>query len=302
MAGQAQQLLAWKNPLGARLGGEFFRALPQAPGIYRMLDESGGVLYVGKSKNLRARLNSYRHAAPGRAPRKILRLLHHVRRIEIETTPDEAGALVLENQLLRTLKPLYNRQNTRPESYLFLGLKFTEIGEAFEVRFRLTARPRREQGDILHGVFRSRRLIKESMAALLRLFWLIANRDERFAVPSRLLSHQCPRTYSIPIPRDFKKPLERFWEGDSPELLERIALQLIEGDSAPDMPPFLYRSVQTDIEFLREAFDKGPAQNRRMKEHFEFGRRLIPQELVDDWLALYRTSREHSATLPSALD
>ena len=300
MAGQARQLLTFANPLEERLGAEFFRSLPQTPGIYRMLDETGAVLYVGKSKNLRARLNSYRHAAPGRAPRKILRLLHHVRRIEIQTTPDEAQALVLENQLLRTLKPLYNRQNTRPESYLFLGLKFMEIGGACEVRFRLTARPRREQSDILYGVFRSRRLVKESMAALLRLFWLIANRDERFAVPSRLLSHQCPRTYTIPVPGDFKKPLERFWEGESTELLEQIALRLIEGVGAPDMPPFLYRSVQTDIEYLRESFEKGPAMNRRMKEHFEFKKRLIPQELVDDWLALYRTSCEHAAQSPSS--
>ena len=296
MAGGSSQLLAWKNPLRERLGADFFGSLPQAPGIYRMLDESGTVLYVGKSKNLRARLNSYRHAAPGRAPRKLLRLLYHVRRVDIQTTPDEARALVLENQLLRTLKPLYNRQNTRPESYLFLGLKFAEIGETFEVRFRLTARPRREQGDILYGVFRSRRIVKESMAALLRLFWLISNRDERFAVPSRLLSHQCPRVYALPIPKEFKKPLEHFWEGESPLLLEEIALRLLDTSEAPDMPPFLYRSVQTDIDFLREAFEKGPAANRRMKERFGFKKRLIPQELVDDWLALYRNSCEPAAS------
>jgi len=290
MAGYSPQLIAWKNPLGDRLGADFFRTLPNSPGIYKMLDESGVILYVGKSKNLRARLHSYRHAAPGRVPGKVLRLLYHIRTIETETTPDEAHALVLENQLLRTLKPLYNRQNTRPESYLFLGLKFTEIGKTLDVRFRLTARPRREQSDILHGVFRSRRLVKESMAALLRLFWLIANRDERFAVPSRLLSRQCPRIYSLPIPKELRKPLELFWEGESPRLLEEIALRLLDDEQAPAMPPFLYKSIQADIEFLGESFRKGPEANRRMKEHFEFKKRLIPQELVDDWLALYRVS------------
>ena len=116
-------LIRYRNPLTDCLGLEFFRTLPESPGIYRMIGQDGSLLYVGKSLNLRDRVNSYRQARPGQVPRKTLRLISQVVRIEIEETPSEEAALLLENKLLRQLKPPFNRQNTTPESYLFLGLK-----------------------------------------------------------------------------------------------------------------------------------------------------------------------------------
>jgi excinuclease ABC subunit C len=63
---------------------------PESPGVYLMRDTADSVLYVGKAKNLRKRLGSYRVANPDRMPRRHLRMLRAVARIECQECPDES--------------------------------------------------------------------------------------------------------------------------------------------------------------------------------------------------------------------
>lgn len=97
------------RPLVERLGQGFFRQMTERPGVYLMRDAAGLVLYVGKAKNLRKRLNNYRVANPDRLGRRHLRLLRLVERIEVMECDDEAGALAKEAELLLALKPKFNR-------------------------------------------------------------------------------------------------------------------------------------------------------------------------------------------------
>ncbi len=97
------------KPLVARLGEEFFRTLPDQPGVYLMCGPSEGVLYVGKAKNLRQRLASYRVANPERLPRRVIRLLYQVTRIEIDLCASEAAAQAREELLICVLGPKFNR-------------------------------------------------------------------------------------------------------------------------------------------------------------------------------------------------
>ena len=92
-----------------RLGREFFRHLPGSPGVYLMHGSADVVLYVGKAKSLRHRLSSYRVANPERMKRRTLRLLRLVERIVWEECSDEAAALARESELLKSLKPKFNR-------------------------------------------------------------------------------------------------------------------------------------------------------------------------------------------------
>lgn len=97
------------KPLVEKLGADFFRRLPQCPGVYWMTDAQGKVLYVGKAKNLRRRLSSYRVGNSDRMPRRTLRLLHSVSAIEWAECPSEGEALRRESILLLELKPRFNR-------------------------------------------------------------------------------------------------------------------------------------------------------------------------------------------------
>lgn len=113
-------LLPDPRPLVERLGREFFRSAPECPGVYLMRDAGDAVMYVGKARNLRKRLGSYRVANPDRLARRHLRLLREVARIELQECPDESSATARESKLLRALKPKFNRAGTWPARPRFL--------------------------------------------------------------------------------------------------------------------------------------------------------------------------------------
>ncbi len=132
------QLLLFPDPrpLVERLGKDFFRQAPEGPGVYLMRDAGEAVLYVGKARNLRKRLASYRVANPDRLARRHLRLLRAVQRIELEQCPDERTALAREAELLRRLRPKFNRAGTWPGPPRHLawrlgasGLELAIVGE-----------------------------------------------------------------------------------------------------------------------------------------------------------------------------
>ncbi|MCE9519709.1 MAG: nucleotide excision repair endonuclease [Verrucomicrobia bacterium] len=102
------------NPFIQRLGADFFKSLPACPGVYFFYDSTGRLIYIGQSNTLRARVGSYRHVGPERYPRRILRLVNRIARIEWREcgTPDEA--IELERVLLLKHRPQYNRAGVWP--------------------------------------------------------------------------------------------------------------------------------------------------------------------------------------------
>jgi len=96
------------KPLVERFGEEFFATLPTRPGVYFFCGTGEGVLYVGKARNLRKRLASYRVANPERLSRRIIRLLHQVRRIEWDECVTEEAARQREELLICVLAPKFN--------------------------------------------------------------------------------------------------------------------------------------------------------------------------------------------------
>ena len=84
----------------------FLAALPTKPGIYRMLDKDGGILYVGKARHLRNRVTSYFH---GRVHAdKTTAMLAQVASVEVTVTASETEALLLEHNLIKQHRPRYN--------------------------------------------------------------------------------------------------------------------------------------------------------------------------------------------------
>jgi excinuclease ABC subunit C len=96
----------------------FLSNTPQQPGIYQMLGEDGGVLYVGKAKNLKKRLTSYFSAA--QKDPKTLALVKHIKGIDITIARSENEALILECNLIKKLKPRYNILFRDDKSYPYI--------------------------------------------------------------------------------------------------------------------------------------------------------------------------------------
>jgi excinuclease UvrABC nuclease subunit len=151
------------RPLVERFGPEFFRQLPESPGVYLMRGADEAVLYVGKAKNLRKRLCSYRVANPERLPRRTLRLLRSVTRIDMQQCPDESSALARESELLLSLRPKFNRAGTWPAKPRFLAWRC--LGD--KLQMMVIEAP--ESGWLVYGPLGSKALALH--AVLLRLLW-----------------------------------------------------------------------------------------------------------------------------------
>jgi predicted GIY-YIG superfamily endonuclease len=108
------------RPLDRQLGRKFFSKAPRRPGVYLMKDAQDQILYVGKAKDLKQRLNNYRSANPDRMPRRHLKMVNAVARIDFQFCRSEAAALRHEKKLIRSLKPKFNRAGVWPGRTRFI--------------------------------------------------------------------------------------------------------------------------------------------------------------------------------------
>ncbi|MGH8608845.1 MAG: GIY-YIG nuclease family protein, partial [Gammaproteobacteria bacterium] len=88
-------------------GQEFAKTLTAKPGVYRMIGPDNAVIYVGKARNLRKRVASYFQSRHQLSP-KTRSVVSQLKAIEVTVTPTENEALILENNLIKELKPRYN--------------------------------------------------------------------------------------------------------------------------------------------------------------------------------------------------
>src|ERR687893_185535 len=158
---------------GTEVIRRFWTTLPPSPGVYRMLDAKGDVLYVGKAKNLKNRVGSY---ARGQAhSNRIARMIGETSSMEFVTTATETEALLLEANLIKQLKPRYNVLMRDDKSLPYILL--TADHEAPQLVKHRGARKRR--GDY-YGPFASVWAVNRTINALQRAFLLRSCNDSYF--------------------------------------------------------------------------------------------------------------------------
>ncbi|MGK9168154.1 excinuclease ABC subunit UvrC [Inquilinus limosus] len=163
------------------------RTLPSSPGVYRMLDEAGNALYVGKARSLKKRVFAYTQT--GKQPARLLRMIAETAAMEFVVTRSEVEALLLEANLIKRLKPRYNVVMRDDKT-------FPHIMISGDHPFPRIAKHRGATGPSgqFFGPFASAGSVNRTITALQRAFLLRNCSDSVFATRSRpCLQYQIKR-------------------------------------------------------------------------------------------------------------
>ncbi|MCU0734509.1 MAG: excinuclease ABC subunit UvrC [Methylotetracoccus sp.] len=152
---------------------DFVQTLTHRPGVYRMLDRSGEVIYVGKAKNLRKRVAS--HFSLKENSPKQRAMVARVHRVEVTVTHTEREALLLENQLIKAHRPRYNINLRDDKSYPYIHVSTDQ--DFPRVSFYRGAK--RKQGRYF-GPFANASAVRESLKLLQKVFRVRQCRDSFF--------------------------------------------------------------------------------------------------------------------------
>lgn len=289
--------------LEQKLAPELFGDIPQEPGIYRFYDENGKLLYVGKAKNLRYRLFTYKRVRPGRTSRKEAALLSKITRFEYDVLESEEEAILEENRWIREHRPEFNHANKHTETYYFITVQQSESALVFGLAMNPSGKLFSEKEKPLYqnllpsfptdydsktyGCYKGHRTVRTSLGALLQLLWIaeFGSISPHF-LPIQLSRNLTPMRFQFPIQNqmeskknDLKMMLDNWFLGNSRDLLHHIQERIQQTTDST----FTRNFIDGNVEILETYFQKNLHRYQIMRElKQENDSHLIEQNELDD--------------------
>ncbi|MCZ6665918.1 MAG: excinuclease ABC subunit UvrC [Gammaproteobacteria bacterium] len=210
------------------------RDMPTSAGIYRMLDDRGQVIYVGKARHLRKRVSSYFNRQTG-ATAKVRAMIASIHSIEVTITANENEALILESNLIKELRPRYNVVLRDDKSYPYI---YAELEHEFpRLRFHRGARSGKGR---YFGPFPNAGAVRSTLKLLQKLFMIRQCEDSFFSNRSRpCLQYQIDRCTAPCVgligAEEYAADVRHailFLEGRAQEVIDYLVRQMEEASSA----------------------------------------------------------------------
>ncbi len=202
--------------------------LPSEPGVYRMLDEKGTVLYVGKAANLKKRVASYFRKQVNHSKTQIL--VSQIADIEVSITRSETEALLLESNLIKALQPKYNVLMRDDKSYPFIHI----TDHADFPRIEIIRSKKKPVNGQFFGPYPSAAAVRETMNLILKIFKLRNCSDSFYLARSRpCLQYQIKRC-SAPCTAYVSKAAyqqaildtTRFLQGKNHQMMDELSARM----------------------------------------------------------------------------
>lgn len=209
---------------------KYIAKLTTEPGVYRMLDSEGGVLYVGKASNLKKRVASYFTKTNTGA--KTRSLVSQICAIDVTITRSETEALLLESSLIKSLRPKYNILLRDDKSYPYIHVNSKHQFPRMEI---LRTKKKPQKGDFF-GPYPSAVAVKETLNTIQKVFKIRNCSDSYFSSRSRpCLQYQikrCSAPCTLYITKEeYRKSVEdavRFLQGRSLDILQELEIRMQE--------------------------------------------------------------------------
>lgn len=205
-----------------RLGAAFLETVPRTPGVYRFLDASAAVVYVGKAVNLRRRLAQYRNAKRLKAHSKMRAIVKSAASVSFEVCESAVQAELRETELIASLRPRWNVAGAFSFMYPSIGLG---EGPRHEALLAFSTTPGERPDLAWHGAYRSREITGEAFFALVRLLAMIGHKEK-----TRLRARG-ERTWAFAIrrlPAAWREDWTPFLRGESRAALGALVLSLVD--------------------------------------------------------------------------
>ena len=258
---------------------DLIKNAPLSPGIYKMYDGDGSLLYVGKAKNLYNRLHQYVDISKLEMHKQVMRLL--VQRVEWETTLNESDALILEQKLIKTLKPKYNIMLTDGKMYPMLALTKHEYPRLLKFRGKIS-----QKKDVF-GPYPSVHALNETIKTIQRVCKLRTCTNTFMNNRTRpCLLYQIGRC-SAPcciVQTDYDKNVQlarRILTGDSEPIIEDLTHQMKKFSDEMDFENAAI--IRDKISALTKTTNRGIRQNPSYTPNLQWDKNVND---LEKWLGL----------------
>lgn len=243
----------------------FLKNLTTEPGIYRMLDASGEVLYVGKARNLKKRVNSYFNS-PSNISIKTKALIDKVKSVEVSVTRSETEAILLESSLIKSLRPKYNILLRDDKSYPYLHISSNHPYPRMEL---LRFKKKTNKKGLIFGPYPSPQKVREALNIIQKVFKIRNCSDSYFAARIRpCLQYQinrcsapCTNFISVEDYQNCVKDAINFLKGKSLVILKNLIRKMDE--ASKDLNFEQAARIRDQIQSLRSVQEQQAVINKK---------------------------------------